>query len=289
MLTRVIGEDITLETGLTEALWTIEADESQVEQVLMNLAVNARDAMPGGGLLSINTRNIIDCQDIHADISMPGQCVALVVEDNGCGMDKETRSRVFEPFFTTKPSGQGTGLGLATVHGIVHQSGGSIIVESDPGAGSRFTVLLPRCLKPEQSRSSSDVTAVVQGHGRVLVVEDSAGLRRLVKRMLHRAGFDVLVADGPADVVEFSESQLASLDLVLTDVIMPQMNGPELAVWLNTKRPKLPVVFMTGYTEEEVLRRGVEADLSGFLQKPFTQGDLLEKVTRNLRTRELGA
>ena len=281
MLRHVIGEDIDLATVLEPKLGRVKADPGQVEQVLMNLAVNARDAMPQGGKLTLTTANVeLDRTYVlrHA-LTAPGPYVMLAVSDTGCGMDSETLNHLFEPFFTTKEPGRGTGLGLAMVYGIVQQSGGNIWVYSEPGNGSTFKIYLPRVKESaarEEPREASAVPA--QGSEVVLVVEDDAAVRPLVSGLLGAHGYKVLIAPGPEEALRICADHKETIDLLLTDLVMPKMSGRQLAERLVSLRPKLKVLYMSGYTDDAIVHHGVLEKGTAFLQKPFTPGALARKV-----------
>ena len=281
MLLRLIGEDVSLILKPTEPLDGVRADLGQIEQILMNLVVNARDAMPDGGKVIIETANVVlDDTYIrqHPDVKI-GSYVMISVSDTGCGMDKKILSRIFEPFFTTKTQGKGTGLGLSTVYGIVQQSGGHIWVYSEPMRGSTFKIYFPRTHDAVEPLSCSGSASVVErGTEAILLVEDDGPLRSLVAELLRSAGYSVLeTGDAPSAIAIAGGSQ-KSIDLVLTDVIMPGMSGGELAAHLRMVRPKLPILFMSGYASDLLVHAGI-AEPEGFvLQKPFARKDLLTKV-----------
>ena len=286
MLQRLMIEDITLQLSAPEGLWPVKADQGQLEQVIVNLAVNARDSMPGGGLLSISAENVALTEplDTRHGIVSPGEYVAIHVTDTGSGMDITTQSRVFEPFFTTKSVGQGTGLGLATVHGIVAQSGGVITVQSEPMRGSTFTVYLPRArdavTKP--TTSGDHVTNERGGGETVLLVEDESSVRALARRVLVRGGFKVIEASSPSEALKLAGEHAAEIQLVLSDVVMPEMSGPTLAAQLDTLIPGVRVLFISGYTDDEVVSRGLGTAEMDFLQKPFSAQQLVERVREAL-------
>ena len=284
MLERLIGEDIKLSTALQPELWSIIADPGQMEQVLMNLVVNARDAMPTGGMITIETRNVqLDKSYAGTHLDTPlGPCVMLAATDTGHGMDAQTCARIFEPFFTTKPAGDGTGLGLATVHGIVKQSGGNILVYSEPGNGTTFKIYLPagdsvpHDATPSQTRSDAK-----GGTETILLVEDEEMVRNLVQAVLEEIGYTILEAHTVGEASSLCEQHQGSIDLLLTDVIMPHMSGRELAEQLKALRPQMKVLFMSGYTDDAVVRHGVLTAEVEFLPKPFS-ADALERKVREV-------
>jgi signal transduction histidine kinase len=285
MLTRVIGEDVELSTRLAPRLLHIKADPTQIEQVIMNLAVNARDAMPGGGQLTLETGNITlegPHAAQHPDVA-PGRYVVLAVTDTGTGMDAETRRRLFEPFYTTKEPGKGTGLGLATVYGIVKQSGGHIWVASEPGKGARFTIYLPAVTEAADAPVSAPPDDVPSGHETILVVEDEGEVRALVREILQERGYEVVEASGPREALHLA-ADARRFDLLLTDVVMPQMTGPALADLLTAEQPAMPVLFMSGYADSAVVEHGVLQTGRAYLQKPFTPMQLARVVRRVLDT-----
>jgi signal transduction histidine kinase len=281
MLARVVGEDVDLTILPSPRLGQVKADPGQVEQVLMNLVVNARDAMPAGGKLTISTSNV-DLDETYAREHLnvePGPYVMVSVSDTGVGMDRTTQARLFEPFFTTKGPGRGTGLGLSTVFGIVKQSRGSIWVYSEPGHGTTFKIYLPRV----DAAADRPVPAIapVGGSETILLVEDEPQVRAVVRRALERSGYSVLVANDPIDALRIAD-EADGIDLLLTDVVMPQMNGRELAERVRTRRPDTRVLFMSGYTDDAILRHGVLDEGVPFLQKPVTPGSLTRHVRATL-------
>jgi two-component system cell cycle sensor histidine kinase/response regulator CckA len=290
ILRRLIGETISMEVVLDPASGHVRADQGQLAQVLMNLVVNARDAMPNGGLVSVETMNRdVSVMDAHQHRGLrPGSYVALQVRDTGFGMDEDTKTRIFEPFFTTKPPGQGTGLGLSTAYGIVKQSGGYIAVESAPTFGTTFTILLPRVFEDAEPLAHHPTPEAVplQSQGTILLVEDEAAVREAAKRMLRKYGFTVIEAKNGSDALMLWEDQHQSIDVVLTDVVMPSMGGAELARTLRAARPDLKVVFMSGYTQGTLELSSLDESASRFLPKPFTTDQLVGTLRDLLEGRE---
>jgi PAS domain S-box-containing protein len=288
MLRRLIGEDIDLATNLKSDLGRVKADPGQVEQIIMNLVVNARDAMVQGGKVTIETSNVTFDERYtlqHAPVET-GNYVMLAVTDTGCGMDKETQTHMFEPFFTTKEAGKGTGLGLSTVYGIVTQSGGYIWVYSEVGKGTSFKVYLPRLAEqtlPEKSKSVSP-DAELGGHKTILLVEDEAIVRHITCLILESKGYRVLEAEGAEEALHLCRLHAGKIDLMLTDVIMPGMSGRVLAERVAVSCPELPVLYMSGYTDDAIVRHGLLADMLEFIQKPFTPEALTLKVRSVLDT-----
>ena len=281
LLRRLLGEHIDLRTNLGEELGTIKADPSQVEQVLMNLVVNARDAMPEGGRLIIETCNAeLDQKYASEHVTVKaGPYVMLAVSDTGSGMSAETVAHIFEPFFTTKGSGKGTGLGLATTYGIVKQSNGYIWVYSEPGRGTTFKVYLPRFEEEAETNTREKVrTAAPKGNETVLLVEDDEAVRELTEMVLKSYGYNVLVAEEPAQAQRFANTTGLEIALVLTDVVMPTISGRELVRRLTDKHPHLRVLYMSGYTDNVITSGGVLEPGLAFLQKPFTPASLANKV-----------
>ncbi len=280
-LLRLIGEDVECRTALQADLWKVRADPGQIEQIIMNLAVNARDAMPQGGTLTVETANIdLDATyaSTHSGIT-PGCYVVLSMSDTGVGMDGETQARIFEPFFTTKEPGKGTGLGLAMVYGIVKQSGGHIWVYSEPGKGSTFKIYLPWV---EGEVGSEEAGKVGRGGQRgtetILLVEDEAGVRTLVASVLEEKGYDVLVASNPDEAAQLSAGYAKTIHLLLTDLVMPKWSGRHLAEHLLFTRRTMKVLYMSGYTDDSIIHQGILKKGSPFLQKPFSPDTLLRKV-----------
>lgn len=282
MLRRLIGEDVELVTQLGADLSLVRVDPGQIGQVIMNLAINARDAMPNGGKLTIETANAT-LDEAYAGRHMtvtPGHFVMLAVSDTGVGMDATTQSRIFEPFFTTKALGKGTGLGLSTVYGIVKQSGGNIWVYSEPGQGSVFKIYLPRADKttPSAEPGSKVSGQEMGGTETVLLIEDEDVVRNLVRTILQRHGYTVLEAPDGTEAMGVLGRHLGRVHLLLTDVVIPQMSGPELAEQVAASRPETRVLYMSGYTDNAIVHHGVLDQGLAFLQKPFTPETLLRKV-----------
>jgi len=282
MLRRVIGEDIELVTILADDLGRTKTDPGQIEQVIMNLAVNARDAMPSGGKLTIQTANVeFDEEYAHAHIAVAlGPYVMLSVSDTGVGMTPEVRERVFEPFFTTKEKGKGTGLGLSTVYGIVKQSGGNIGVYSEPGHGTTVKIYFPRVGgETEVLPRRDDTGSMARGSETVLVVEDEPSVRSLATHILRHQGYRVLdAADGEEAMHIAHEHTEDEIHLLLTDVVMPRMGGKELADRLKTLRPSVKVLFISGFPDDAIAHHGILAPGIAFLQKPFSPAALAQKV-----------
>ncbi len=289
MLRRLIGEDIDFVTAPASDLGRVKADPGQLEQVLVNLAVNARDAMPEGGKLTIETANV-DLDEGYARTRVDlksGPYVMLAVSDTGCGMSPDVMAQIFEPFFTTKAMGRGTGLGLATVHGIVKQSGGHIEVYSELGQGTTFKIYLPRVEGAAESRPSSRPTpGRHQGHETLLLVEDEEIIRRVVRESLRMNGYTVLEAADGSQAIAICEERNQPLDLLITDVIMPLMSGPELVRRVNRVRPDLAVLYISGYTDRALIHQGMREAGTAFLQKPFTPDTLARKVREVLDERQ---
>jgi signal transduction histidine kinase/CheY-like chemotaxis protein len=280
MLKRVIGEDLELETRLAPALARVKVDPSHIDQVILNLAVNSRDAMPQGGKLTIETANVEITEEYasgHIGIA-PGHWVMLAVSDSGVGMDAATRERIFEPFFTTKEKGKGTGVGLSIVYGIVKQSGGEVLVYSEPGHGTVFKIYLPAAPAAEPAPAVTPQAAPVPGDATILLVEDEEQVRTLTRIMLERRGYRVLVAATPDDAVRIAGQAGDKIDLLLTDVVMPLRYGTDLAAEVQSPLPGIRVLFMSGYTGNSVVRQGLLSAGTAFIQKPFTAPDLDRKV-----------
>ena len=281
MLRRVIGEDIELVTLLSDGLGTVKTDPGWMEQVIINLAVNARDAMLSGGKLIIETTNVeLDESYAHSHVAMkPGRYVKLCVGDTGIGMSPEVREHLFEPFFTTKEKGKGTGLGLSTVYGIVMQSGGNIWVYSEPGLGTTFKIYLPRVDESfEEMREKVTRQELPCGGETILVVEDEEDVRRLAVRVLERQGYTVLETSCGDDALVLSKERKEPIHMILTDVVMPGMSGRQLADQLLPLHPKMKVLYMSGYTDNAIVHHGVLEEGINYIQKPFTIDGLARKV-----------
>jgi len=287
MLRRLIGEDIELYTLLDPALGQVRADPGQVEQVIMNLSVNARDAMPSGGKLTLETENVVLDETFarqHLQ-AQPGSYVRLAVSDTGTGMTKEVKAHLFEPFFTTKEQGKGTGLGLATVYGIVEQSGGHVEVYSELGMGTTFKIYLPR-IQADVQITQGEPPAETLPHGTetILLAEDEAGVRELVCRVLERQGYTVLVAHPPSKALALSRGHSGPIALLVSDVVMPEMGGRKLAERLTSLRPEMKVLYVSGYTDDAIARHGVLEPGIAYLEKPFSLAKLVRKVREVLDT-----
>ena len=285
MLQRLIGEDIQLVSIRRTGLGQVKADPGQIEQVILNLAVNARDAMPQGGKLTIETANVEIDEDYaftHVVVH-PGDYVMLGVSDSGCGMDAETQAHLFEPFFTTKEKGQGTGLGLATTYGIVKQSGGYIWMYSEPGHGTTFKVYLPRIWEAAKTiAQGTPVGDAASDVETILLVEDEKAVRELAAWTLEKNGYTVLAAGDAAEATQLAQRHERRIHLLLTDVVMPEVNGRQLAQRLTSLRPGSKVLYMSGYTDDAVVHHGVLEPGVAFLQKPFTAADLARKMRQAL-------
>ena len=281
LLRRVLGEDLELAIVLADDLPTVESDPTQIEQIVVNLAVNARDAMPRGGRLTIETRCVALSEEYacsHPGVE-PGEYAMLAVSDNGVGMDAETRAHLFEPFFTTKEAGKGTGLGLATVYGIVEQSGGHIWLYSEPGRGAVFKIYLPASKRECRNPVAAPPPARgLDGDETILVVEDDEGLLELAATVLEQHGYDVIRVADAESALGLALDPDRTIDLLVTDVVMPRLSGPELARRLADRGHAVPTIFMSGYTGDTVVRYGLLDLVEGFLDKPFAPQLLLEKV-----------
>ncbi len=284
MLQRLLGEDVSLQMTLAPSLGNVKADPGQIEQVIMNLAVNARDAMPDGGKLTIETGNT-DLDAAYAaqhSVVAPGSYVMITVTDTGLGMDEATKARLFEPFFTTKEKGKGTGLGLATVYGIVKQSNGFIWVYSESGHGTSFKVYLPRVGEAPAVAAEARPLLTNRGSETILLAEDASGVRAVSEEILTRLGYTVLVASDGRAALELAAAHRGPIHLLVTDVIMPEMSGRQLADRLRQQRPSLKVLFVSGYTDDAIVRHGILEPGIAFLQKPFTPLTLARKVREAL-------
>ena len=280
MLRRLIGEDVELKLVLRPDLGMVSADPGQIEQVLMNLVVNARDAMPKGGTLTIETANATLDESYsgrHFPLK-PGSYAQIAVSDNGIGMDEFTQARLFEPFFTTKAAGRGTGLGLSTVFGIVKQSGGNLDVYSVPNRGTSVKVYLPQIHQPAAVETKVVRPQPSSGSETVLLVEDDEIVRRLVREALVRAGYKVMDTSDPIEARRLSENYRGTIHLLVTDVVMPKVSGRELADELRGRREAMKVLYMSGYPDSAIVNAGILHKEVSFLQKPFTPAALTEKV-----------
>ncbi len=282
MLERLVGEDIHIERRLEENLWSVWADPVFLEQILLNLVINARDAMPSGGNITIQTSNLslTHSRDAGLFTIRPGEYVCLRVSDTGQGIDPEIQPRIFEPFFTTKPEGRGTGLGLATVYGIVKQLGGYILLESALGKGTAFDILIPRSLKrPEetQQRVPSDTHGDTGGSETILVVEDEEALRSMIEEVLNGSGYKILTASNGTEALE-TLRRVSDIHLVITDVVMPEKNGITLSREIARYAPQMPILFMSGYADEQLAHRGILLPDVRFIAKPFTAEQLVQVV-----------
>ena len=281
LLRRLIGEDINLAWLPGAGLWLVKLDPSQVDQILANLCVNARDAIAGVGRVTLETRNAsIDASycTAHMD-AVPGAYVVLTVSDDGCGMDTGTLAQIFEPFFTTKGLGKGTGLGLATVYGIVRQNNGFILATSEPGKGTAFEIYLPRAPEQASATTVAGKQQAPKGHGEtILLVEDERSLRTTCGLFLEALGYTVLVAETPGEALRIADQHHGDMHLLLTDVVMPGMDGRQLAKRIEAAKPGLKVLFMSGYTADVIAQRGVLEEGVAFIAKPFSRNDLACKV-----------
>ena len=280
MLRRLIGEDIDLAWMPGANLWPVKIDPAQIDQILANLCVNSRDAIDGVGKITIETHNIVLDQAFLADDPefKPGNFVMLAVSDNGCGLDDLTRENMFEPFFTTKDVGEGTGLGLSTVYGIVKQNNGFIKVTSEPGKGAAFKIYFPQTGDAGPVDGAEIEILIARGTETVLLVEDEGAILRMGKAMLERFGYTVLSAHRPLEAIEIVEQHKGLIHLLVTDVVMPDMNGKELKSQIEKHQPRIKVLFMSGYTADVIMHRGILQKNVNFLQKPFTVDKLVNKV-----------
>ncbi len=287
MIRRPIGEDIQFTTLLAPDLWHIEADPGQLSQVIMNLSVNARDAMPQGGSLTIKTENVnLAKKDgrIRPELNI-GEYIRVIVSDTGKGMDNDTIKRIFDPFFTTKELGKGTGLGLSTVYGIIAQSQGGIAVQSEINSGTRFEIYLPRTtttVSLQEKKSAPQTNERSAGNETILLVEDDKNVRALVEEGLKTYGYQLLIASNGSEALDLCQKQANSIDLLLTDVVMPGISGHDLATQLQAKYPQMKILYMTGYTDAVIVKHGVLDGTVEILQKPFTIGHLINRIYKLL-------
>ena len=285
MLEQLVGEDIEIKFVPDPRLWKVKIDPNQLDQILTNLAVNSRDAIPDVGSITIKTKNIVLDENyckVCGDFE-PGDYVLIVFEDSGSGMEKDVLDHIFEPFFTTKDAAKGTGLGLSTVYGIVKQNGGFINVWSEPGKGTRFNIYLPRCVSEGQEDISLVERRLTNGKGTILVVDDDEPVLRVCKRVLTRLGYDVMTAKTPLEAISVFETRHSDIQLLLTDVVMPTMNGRELKERVERMNSKIKTLFMSGYTGDIIADRGVLADGINYIEKPFSAEELAEKVQKLLK------
>jgi two-component system cell cycle sensor histidine kinase/response regulator CckA len=285
LLRPLIGENIELHTRLANDLGRTRADAGQIEQVIMNLVVNSKDAMLNGGKITIQSSNVHLGDDLRRlyNYIQPGPYVMLSIGDTGHGMDRETQSRIFEPFFTTKEKGKGTGLGLSTVYGIIKQSGGYVFAQSEVGRGTTFRIYLPRVEDSAEPCSAPASQAASGGSETVLLVEDEESVRQLVRETLQAKGYQVLEAENGEAALLIANAHQGSIDVLITDVVMPGMSGRELSKKLYEARPKTKVLYLSGYTEDAIMHQGVFEAGTAFLQKPFTLQMLSRKVRDVLR------
>ncbi|MBT9438751.1 MAG: response regulator, partial [Desulfobacterales bacterium] len=294
MLGRLIGEDIELLTIPEPALWQVKIDPGQIEQVIINLAVNARDAMPKGGKLTIETDNADLNENYFREHGIEGEksghYVVLAVSDTGSGMDKKTQEHIFEPFFTTKEVGKGTGMGLSTIYGIIKQNNGFVWVYSEPGQGATFKVYLPE-VKKDADLEKKEQTHVddLSGSETVLIVEDNDSLRNFAQKILHIYGYRTLNAENGEDALRVCKEHDGRIDLMITDVVMPKMGGREAAKRLQPLYPQMKVIYMSGYTDNAIVHHGVLEPGLNFLEKPFTPEGLARKVREVLDAERFGA
>jgi CheY-like chemotaxis protein len=287
MLQRVLGEDIEFEFVPGPEIDNIKVDPVQIEQIIMNLAINSRDAMPQGGKLIVETKNcVLDEKYLRKyPYVEPGAYVCLMVSDTGSGMNEETLSKIFEPFFTTKTNGEGTGLGLSMVYGITQQSGGHISCYSEVDKGTIFKIYLPRVDDPVDTVSSSPELAVFStGKETILVVEDDMTVREMIEDILIQSGYSVLVASSGSETLSIWDKKADEIDLLITDVVMPGMSGSELAKKLTTDKPQLKVLYMSGYTLNVISQYDMEGEGIDFIQKPFNATDLTVKIREIMET-----
>jgi CheY-like chemotaxis protein len=286
MLHRLIGENIDLVWLPGYGLWPVKMDTSQIDQILVNLCINARDAIKNNGRITVETGNsTIDKNYCSGQAGIvPGEYVKITVSDNGCGIKKETKVHIFEPFFTTKGIGEGTGLGLATVYGIVQQNNGFINVYSEPGYGTTFSIFLPRYMgAAKQGQVGITAESDLRGDETILLVEDESTLLDMTMTMLQRLGYKVLAAKNPGEALRLADEFSSKIHILLTDVIMPDMNGRDLAQSLLSLHPHLKCLFMSGYTSDIIAQQGILDEGVQFIQKPFSKSDLATKIRMVLR------
>ncbi|MCF7944816.1 MAG: PAS domain S-box protein, partial [Spirochaetia bacterium] len=290
MLRRLIGENIKLDWVPDDKLWPIQADPSQIDQIITNLCINGRDAIEGEGEISIETKNISLDEEYCANHIgfLPGDFVVITVTDNGCGMDKETQSNIFEPFFTTKEVGKGSGLGLSTVYGIVKQNKGFINIYSEIGGGTSFRVYLPRYADTSKEYEPSPHHTIPKGNREsILIVEDEQSIRMLTKWMLEKLNYSVIIADSAENAISIAVNHEKNIDMLITDVVMPEMNGRDLSERLKKVVPQLKVLYMSGYTANVIVHKGILENGLHFMQKPFSQFDIAVKVRETLDDTQL--
>jgi CheY-like chemotaxis protein len=288
MIKRLLGEDIELSVHPGEGLWTVSADPTEIERVIMNLVLNSRDAMPEGGRLTIETSNVVIDEEYataHAETS-PGDYVVVAISDTGAGMTREVREKIFEPFFTTKEKGRGTGLGLPSVYGIVKQSGGFVWVYSELGKGTTFKIYLPRAMEVRVPGASTPQRNRTVGAETILLVEDDDEVRQVASRILRRNGYRVLEAGNGADALRVCENENDPVDLIVTDLVMPEMGGSELAKKIREQQPDARILFTSGYTEDAVVRQSLLQEGEAFIEKPFTPAKLANKAREMLSTED---
>ena len=287
LLRRLLGEDVAIRVAVAPDCGGVKADPGQLEQVIVNLAVNARDAMPNGGRLTLETKNVDLDADYPTDrVTIPaGRYVMLAVTDTGTGMDAQTKARIFEPFFTTKPVGKGTGLGLATVYGAVKQSGGYIWLYSEVGQGTSFKIYLQRIDAVEPQAAAVETAVMLDGTETVLVAEDEDAVRQIIEKALQARGYQVMVARDGSEALALASRHAGQIDLLVTDVIMPDMNGRVLSQRLTQVRPTMKTLYLSGYTDDAILHHGVLEEGVAFLQKPFSLGALARKVREVIEAR----
>jgi len=284
ILARVMGEDIEIVTEAQLPVAAIMADSNQIERILINLAINAREAMPGGGrfVMKITEAKEDEFQFRSDSDDQPRRGVLLTISDNGCGMDADTLGHIFEPFFTTKARGKGTGLGLAQVYGIVMQCNGSISASSKLGQGTAFHIYFPMVDSVPEAKHPETIPSAVSGSGTILLVEDEKLLRELIRIYLEKSGFEVLDADSPAQALKIAGTFTKAIDLLVTDVIMPGMNGRQLADAMRARHPSLKVIYMSGYSDDKIALTGIRESETTLVQKPFALEELASKIRQKM-------